>query len=60
MNSGFIKKSGIALIVGTIVLLFLSSKFGIPMNLRFFFGAFGIGSGAVLMVVANIVGLHHD
>lgn len=60
MNSTLIRKIGIGLVIGTILLLVLGSYLSIPISIKFFLGAFGIGAGVILVVVGNIVGLHHD
>lgn len=60
MNSVAIKRAGVTLAVLTLLLCVMGSKLMIPMNIRFFLGAFGIGAGIVLVIVSNIVGLHRD
>lgn len=60
MNSDRIKKIGIGLAILTIIIILFGNRLGIPINIRFFMGSFGIGSGIVLVIVANILSLHHD
>ena len=60
MNNQGLKRMALVLIALTIAFVLFSGKLAVPMNIRFFAGSFGIGAGIVLIICANIIGLHRD
>lgn len=55
MNSYGIKRTGMGILIVSVLGFFFGAHIPIPLMGKFFLGAFGFGTGAVLIIVANII-----
>lgn len=55
MNSIGIKRTGLVLIIVSLIGFFFGGNIPLPLMGKFFLGAFGFGTGVTLIIVANII-----
>ncbi len=55
MNSKRIKRTGLGLLIVSLVGFFFGGDIPLPLMGKFFLGAFAFGTGATLIIVANII-----
>lgn len=54
------RKIVLSVFLGTVLALFLMNHFQVSSTVRFFFGAFGFGSAAILMIVLPLLMTYKD